>query len=90
MKTSSCPFHRECQFHNSTIKTPSDAMLHQFFCYMQYEECEIAQRILAVSLPVPARARPGGHYADITISSVEQSRARNRYALTARVCFPFC
>jgi hypothetical protein len=54
-----CPFHVECQFHNSTTKTPDDESLADAFCRMRYEDCEIAQRILA-GQPVPAGAGPDG------------------------------
>jgi hypothetical protein len=55
-----CPFHVECQFHNSAIRTPSDELLLQLFCHMHYEDCEIAHRILS-GRPVPAGACPDGN-----------------------------
>ena len=54
------PFHVECRFHKSAKKTPSDAMLELLFCRMRYEECEIAQRIIA-DMPVPVGASPDGN-----------------------------
>jgi hypothetical protein len=39
------------------MKTPSDVMLRQFICHQKYEDCEIAQKILA-GMPVPAGAHP--------------------------------
>ena len=59
MEALSCPFHIECPFHNSTMKTPSDAVLLQLFCQSKYEDCEIAQRILA-NMPIPEGACPEG------------------------------
>ena len=89
MKTSSCPFHRECQFHNSTIKTPSDAMLHQFFCYMQYEECEIAQREYSLACPcqreLARRALCGHHHLLGRAITREESLRPHCSCL-----FPFC
>jgi hypothetical protein len=59
METSSCPFQVECQFHNGSMRTPSDAVLQQLFCHARYDTCEIAQRMIA-DMPVPAGARPDG------------------------------
>jgi hypothetical protein len=52
-----CPFHVECSFLASAKKTPSDAMLEMLFCRTRYEDCDIAQKILA-NMPVPSGARP--------------------------------
>ncbi len=52
-----CPFHVKCAFHSSAKRTPSDAMLEMLFCLKRYEDCEIAQSILA-ERPVPKGARP--------------------------------
>lgn len=52
-----CPFHVECQFHNSSTKTPTDELLGQLFCCNRYDGCEIAKRLLADKL---AGARPDG------------------------------
>ena len=60
MGTLNCPFHVECQFPNSSSKTPSDEMLAQLFCRMRYEDCEILQTILA-DRPVPVGACPDGN-----------------------------
>ncbi len=60
MGTLTCPFHVECRFHNMSEKSPSDEMLAQLFCHLRYEDCEIAQRILA-GKPVPVGACPDGH-----------------------------
>ena len=54
-----CPFHAECQFHNSSTKTPTDELLGQLFCRMRYDGCEIAKGVLA-GKPVTAGARPDG------------------------------
>jgi integrase len=47
-----CPFSRH-------LVTPSDVRLRECYCRARYEDCEIAQRILA-DLPVPLGASPGG------------------------------
>ena len=60
VETLSCPFHLQCQFHNTPLNTPSDVMLREFLCHQKYEECEIAQKILA-DMPVRAGARPDVH-----------------------------
>jgi hypothetical protein len=60
--TLSCPFLVECQSPKRSMKTPSEAMLMQFYCLGHYEDCEILQRKL-VDLPVPI----GVHH-DETIS----------------------
>ncbi len=57
MGTQMCPFHVECQFHNSAKKTPSDAMLELLICCGQHEDCRIAQRMVSEK-PVHAGARP--------------------------------
>jgi hypothetical protein len=45
MRMPTCPFHVECEFHNSQMKTPSDELLAKCFCQMRYESCEIAKRM---------------------------------------------
>jgi hypothetical protein len=60
MGTSGCPYHVECEFHNSSVKTPSDAMLKQFFCDMRQDACEIARRFLE-GKPIPIGACPDGN-----------------------------
>jgi hypothetical protein len=60
MRLPTCPFHIECEFHNSQMKTPSDELLGQFFCHMRYEGCEIAKRIVE-GKPVPVGACPDGN-----------------------------
>jgi hypothetical protein len=57
MKTIKCPFHPECQFPKGVMKTPSEAMLMQFYCLGHYEDCHILQRKLA-DLPGPTEVRP--------------------------------
>ena len=59
MDTFDCPFHVECRFPKSAKKTESHAMLEERFCFLRYEDCDIAQRILA-GLQVPKGASPDG------------------------------
>jgi hypothetical protein len=60
MEEVDCPFHVECQFHNSETKTSGDDELDQLFCRMRYEDCEITQRILSGRL-IPAGVCPDGN-----------------------------
>jgi hypothetical protein len=59
MESLGCPFHPECQFPNNVKRSPSYAMLEMAFCKSQYEECEIAQRILGGD-PIPPGSCPDG------------------------------
>jgi hypothetical protein len=56
----SCSFQVECEFHKTSVKTVSDAMLVRLFCYTRFDICEIAKRISA-GIPVPAGACPDGN-----------------------------
>jgi hypothetical protein len=62
MRTPSCPFHVECLFHNSPLKTPSDEMLVKLYCHVHHGSCEIAKRMLA-GKPVPSGACPDANVA---------------------------
>ena len=59
MATPVCPFHIECQFHNSTTKSADYQRLEELFCLMRYEDCEIAQGILS-GQKLPAGVCPDG------------------------------
>ena len=59
MGVCSCPFHVECAFNNSPIKTPSDTLLVQLYCRTRYNSCAIAQRLLA-GKTVPEGTCPDG------------------------------
>jgi len=60
MAAPNCPFHIECQFHNSARKSPDDERLEDLFCRMRYEDCEITQSILS-GQRVPVGACPDGN-----------------------------
>jgi hypothetical protein len=81
--TLSCPFHVECQFPKSSMKTPSEAMLMQFYCLGHFEDCEILQRKLT-DLPVPTGVCPDETIKQSTYSSANpasQTEYRRREAL---------
>ena len=60
MGVSGCPFHVECPFKNSPVKTPSDELMGQLYCTTRFDSCEIAQRMRA-GKPVPMGACPDGN-----------------------------